>query len=801
MNWRIDVTKSPTDLTAWPARVSIPFPRGRKPDGFSAKGPDGKLVPVQYRTLTTWPDGSPRWVQLDFQAQQAGRHVVTDSAAGARPTLPVEIRRKGDTLLVSVGRLHVTLDPASTAVPSSITWEGKALASPAAPFQFMVTGTDGVSYPAGKPSAGLKIEAEGPNRFQASWETTHADAAGHRLLDARFRIEFLAGLEGFSLSYQFFHKLPGHDRLEVAAIEAAFPFDTLARDGGQAVVTQEAYTEFWLRRFVRTTNAVPILLDLTRRDPHVEDGPAVLQDTTNYPWFLMPDKARPMGHAVALENRLVAVACAMRDFEQQRPKTLTVRPGEIRFGIWPKRAGVLSLPQGRSCRQVFHFRFSPPAMEAVDNLLTRPERCHIEPAACWLEKADSVHAGPTWDPPHLLAVSGRAETYLSAFLTRGASRWISVGEMFNYGDVPETGYTMGYITLGRSPAEATGREYHLRSDGGLHDLLHTADHQPPVWANNEYDGIYCCMLEALRARDPRLLQNAQSAARHQIEVDFVHYSDYWQHHRSTPAHTFDHVTTTSSIPSHQWTQGLYYYYAVTGDDDVPEVVRAICDYDLMHIQRPELADALQFDRELGWTVLALVFGYELTAEKKYIDAAKKIIHRLIGLADQKDGEEYEKKHPTSRRLTIAGLGGGFNVNTIPLAVKSYHQATGEKWAYDLVREWVAFGMTNLNDRSTGGKLTELFFESLCYVCDREHTTRYLKDSIWHLVSFFRGNATLGWINADGPLTTKQFTRIYRGLINYLSALSKAGLLEWAVKRTIGEDLLQPQKKVQRTRKA
>ena len=782
LNWRVEVTKSHLRRECYPARVSVPLPRGAgTPEGFSVARPDGAVVPAQARTLVPWPDGSPRWVQIDFQTNASGTHVVRGEPARGEPVLPVRI--EGGT--ICVGRLQVELAPDGRSPVGSIHWDGRALTEGSESWRFTAVRDDGRAFPlAGRRTRDPVVEAGGPHRYQVSWETEHQDEVGDRLLDVRFRVEFLAGIEGFSLSYQFFHKLPGHDTLRLKSVECAFGLEGMGAVDGRTAIVQTAYSELWLRRFVRTKDEVRILLDRTRFDPHVENAD-VLGDESVYPYFLRGGHDA-VSSAVGLEDQGAAALCVMRDFKQQRPKALTVRPGEIRFGIWPERAGMLELPQGRSSRQVFDFLFLPPDAEKVNSLLASPRSCYVEPAVGWLNKSDSVHAGATWDQPRLMDEHDSGAAFFSYFLHSGAGRWRTVAEMFHYGDTVDIGYTVNYVSGGRVPTAGNAPgEHTFAADGGPHIHFQTPHGLAPVWSNNEYDAIYCLALEALRTRDGGIREKLQAAARHQIEVDFVHYSDHWMHHRSTPAHSYDHVTGAASIASHQWTQGLYYYYALTGDDDVPEVVRAICDFDAKYVEREGIGETLQFDRELGWAVVALVFGYELTADENYVQAAGNILSRLVGLADRADFEEYERLHPTSRGLNIAGLGGGFNVNTVPLGAKCYHQATQDEWARRLLLGWVEYGMKNHNDRSTGVKITELFPESFCYACELTGQTRYLEDSLWQLAMFFRGFNSIGWLQESEPLTTKQFARVYRGLSHYLSALARAGLLEKAERLILG----------------
>jgi len=57
-----------------PVSAGVPFGRGALKDtaGLTLAGPDGKPVPTQAQCLAKWPDGSCRWVLVDFEASVAG---------------------------------------------------------------------------------------------------------------------------------------------------------------------------------------------------------------------------------------------------------------------------------------------------------------------------------------------------------------------------------------------------------------------------------------------------------------------------------------------------------------------------------------------------------------------------------------------------------------------------------------------------------------------------------------------------------------------------------------------------------
>ena len=133
------------------------------------------------------------------------------------------------------------------------------------------------------------------------------------------------------------------------------------------------------------------------------------------------------------------------------------------------------------------------------------------------------------------------------------------------------------------------------------------------------------------------------------------------------------------------------------------------------------------------------------------------------------------------------LGRAFAVNTIPLAVKAYHQATGEDWARGLLVEWVDHGMPGYNDRASGPKIHDLFPESLCYVHELTGQARYLEETLWHLHAFMLGYAPACWASTgtNEMLDGKLYGRVYRGLVMYLSTCAKAGLLKKAEDMLLG----------------
>ena len=222
---------------------------------------------------------------------------------------------------------------------------------------------------------------------------------------------------------------------------------------------------------------------------------------------------------------------------------------------------------------------------------------------------------------------------------------------------------------------------------------------------------------------------------------------------------------------------------------MPEVVRAICDYNVRFLEGDTAALDIGFNRELGWALIALCFGHELLGDDAYLAAAQRIVSRILDEAARTDFTAELALKGKGVGLTLSMLGTNFNVNTIPLGLKHYHQITGDRDVRQLLIDYVAIGMPNFNDRATGVKLTELWTETLGYVCELTGDDAWLEESLWQLSLFFRGFNALGWMPpTNDSLTTKAYCRVYRGLAHYVAALSRAGMLERAETMVLGLSL-------------
>ena len=109
----------------WPVTRGVPVPEGTLPatDGLHVLNPGGARVPAQFRVLGRWPDGSVKWVLVDFQAdaapsgravytvyaftdEVAGESIANDLPASPPPATVVRIEETDQDLHVDTGALR-----------------------------------------------------------------------------------------------------------------------------------------------------------------------------------------------------------------------------------------------------------------------------------------------------------------------------------------------------------------------------------------------------------------------------------------------------------------------------------------------------------------------------------------------------------------------------------------------------------------------------------------------------------------------------------------------------------------------
>ena len=217
------------DRKHFPLTVGVPFPRGALAAGepVAIRNEAGTLEPVQTRVLEKHPDGSTRWLLLDYQADLTpfgvSRNTIVvgskspDAPAGGR----IDTAEQGTTLVVDNGVLKLELDRKSS-VPLGRIWRAGKLVSSGG-MDFSITTPDGEKFSVrDDTAAAFELEEAGPLRLLARWKGTHTSAKGKKLFDYLVRLAVYAGSPFIRVDHIFFNRLDP-DVTEVKEIAVRLP--------------------------------------------------------------------------------------------------------------------------------------------------------------------------------------------------------------------------------------------------------------------------------------------------------------------------------------------------------------------------------------------------------------------------------------------------------------------------------------------------------------------------------------------------------------------------------------------------
>lgn len=115
-----------------PVTTGVPFAPGvlAKDVALALTDAAGKTVPLQTRVLQYWPDGSVKWVLLDFQASvEANQSAAFNLAAGpakvATPPQAIKVRDNADALVVDTGSAEFALNKKKFDLFTAVKVDGK----------------------------------------------------------------------------------------------------------------------------------------------------------------------------------------------------------------------------------------------------------------------------------------------------------------------------------------------------------------------------------------------------------------------------------------------------------------------------------------------------------------------------------------------------------------------------------------------------------------------------------------------------------------------------------------------------
>ena len=564
----------------WPATASVPMPRGRVPsaDALWLATADGRAAPAQLRALERWPDGSVRWLLVDFlaEAPSGGRATYTlrdgkPPAPPRGPRLRIESAKDGGRRL-DTGVLAATVPAHGAAFLEDVAVGGRHVRTVALP-PLTVDGA-----PAGVPTRDrVSVETEGPIRTEllltgrypqgVAWELRVAAFAGQRLLRLRHTVTNVADR----------HYAPV--RSLALAVPGRYNRASVGIDGGERPVAPlDAAHE------LVHLDATPVELDGARAGRHA-DG-----------W------AHVSGDGVAVT--LVGI-----DFWEEYPKAIRVAPDRLAIDLFAGAAAPVQFGSGAAkTHEVWLVvepddRATPPADLAA--ALAAP--LVALPPASWIVASRALPQALDPDAPG-------ARDFL-ARLARAYAGYRAKARIEPWDDGPP-------VPCDQRPTE--------NRRVGLYGVFNWGDWQFPGyrdhvrgcdgWGNLEYDLPQVLGLGWAATGSRAFYAGLLAAGRHYRDVDIIHHApghpDWVGLNHPHKALHFAWEAPEKIDLGHTWTEGLVTAWRFTGERRFLDAARGIAD-----ALTGRVAQAKN-PRQFGWPMLALVAVHDATGERRYLDAAR-----------------------------------------------------------------------------------------------------------------------------------------------------------------------------------
>lgn len=595
----------------WPVRSGVPIPRGRLWDCGRCQllGPGGAPVDAQFAAWSYWPDRSIKWLIVDFIAPYGASSLQTYRLRYGVDPKPVarriEIRRQGDNLVVDGRAIRVEL-PANA--PLGTVWadrnnDGKVadgeVALPAA--DLVLIADDGKRYVAGPPDDTVAVE-KGP---------LHAIVRRAGWFRARDGSQYFRYL----VTVHVWRDRP-HLYLEVSLDNANVKAEMslLRRLALELPVSGDAVLAPLAERQVLQV-PVDMLQDYDNR--YKVNGRAV--------------EGRLAGWMTVLERGRGKLMAAVRDFWRLWPKGFKVTPSNTSIELLPELAA-----------DAYQ---SPEDQELIGRLFFWCDRGRYKlRAGTRITGEVFLDFAPPPDPGLLAAEA--ANVNAPPFAAASPAHYCSSGAFGQIYPKNEKIFPRYDENIEWSFAEMMKRRERLREYG----FINYGDwwgERKWNWGNEEYDTHWALALLFAHNGNLEMLRAADAAARHNSDVDTVHYHKDKRYVGKVYYHCVGH--TGGYLPSswnnmgafarggwnygHTWAQGQLVCSALFGNYRLRETGLQIASETV----RSVTPTCPFYARDAGWTLISMCAAYEATGNPWFLNGARLMAERILQRQDPLSG--------------------------------------------------------------------------------------------------------------------------------------------------------------------
>ena len=686
------------DRRQYPVTFGFPVPIGELATDRQMRvlSPQGRPVPGQFRATGYWPDGSVKWVTIDFQANVRARrraeygieygHAIEPSSAAS----PLTVRDSDERIEIDTGPLqfalsksrfslfeHVSLDVDGnrrhTDDETIVTGHppGGATLSEPPRASYLDASTCRVidewrpslehapeiatDYgTADRPPERVTIEETGPMRAVVRVQGWHVAADGAKWLayDARYH-----AYAGHSMVRVFYTFTNAHDDQVRGWIRSNLK-------DGNGYRKKNA----WWRMISRLALSVPLELDSgqVRHAFGIDDGavhegaaagaPVEIFQSAHDRFRLYESdrpiaKGRRFGGWMHLGDDRFGMTVAVRHGWQQQPKSLITHGTTAILELWPQRSQPhFDCYRGMAKRHevLFHFHPGQSGSVAASRVAAAFEHPLIAPTPpAWVQSTKALGEVGAFNPDLFRPYESSMDDGLASYVNRRRNL------------LPQRHYGM------RDYGDSFCGAYRASTaSGGIRNWSNWDDPEGNAWINLEYDGTLTFVHEFARRGTRPWFHEAEIAGRHWMDIDHVHFPA----HRAGAqyAHGPEHVGQKAGAGGHAWIDGLLAFGHLFADRRATEVAMSHGRFKL----RKTLPPAVEMHRGYGWPALAFVSLYADTWDQRYLEAAR---HYIEGFLDSPVSGEWPY-HEIQRDLTE---GRGWMMQVVGLSVIEYFRVTGD----------------------------------------------------------------------------------------------------------------------------
>ena len=692
-----------------PVRTGIPFPRGALKDAAHVRLLDrsGKETPCQVRKVAAWPDGSVRWIHLDFFAdvkantplwkhdwqnrEPSRAQYMLECGPGvsrrARPRQPASVKRSSDGYVLDTGVIQVEFGRGPGGWIRKVRYKGTPVAANAkadrrSAFVDVRDKKDGQPDRSSAVIEKVEIEDNGPVQATVKLSGTYSYPSG---VKARFvvRLQGYAG-KGYLRVYHTFVYAhhpgkPGKGR-EVTfkdkkvTLPTAIPINQLSGVGlrlpllfkptrcalgGERTVSGRVGTETYL--YQATYNS------------YQGGGPRAFKGKRAAGWGTFSD-----GRA--------AVTVFMRNFFREYPKEVLLKDGVVTAWVHPERAPLfdLSRPDTRPAKPqatgtaktteiLFRFHDAGEDGERFAKGFEKPSLGYVTPQ--WYARTRAMGDYHPYDPAKFPLVEEGARSVYFLWIWnmhndpagwRGRGPWYGI---FDYGDW-----------------QCWFKSISWQYERGRYG-----------WVCNEPAIDHGLWFWFLRTGDRLYYDTAEAMSRHHMDVDTVHCGHLHggkeirrEFIGGGRRHNVYHWGDKGVDIRHTWNAGEIDYYYYAGYRRALDVAKLMADYHSRHVDTNT--------KSLGATLWTIWAVWEATGEKKY---EEEFLYRLDRLAAHQLPSGAFRYNASLRPDTVAKRDargphrGGLGMNYItPTLMRCYEMTGNQKAAKVLLgyaRQFVAAG--------------------------------------------------------------------------------------------------------------